>query len=151
MSKTAKRWLVFGAVNLGLVGLILLVKCYLTFVSIPVIKVLGQCLFAKTLHLYCPGCGGTRAVSALLRFDFLSSLRHNPLVLLFVSLFLYYDIKALINIIRGKDKVLGISAKLLFVILAIVLAFFVLRNALLLIWHIDPVGDFAEYWIQAAI
>lgn len=146
MNKTAKQWLIFGAVNIGLVGLILLIKCYLAFVSIPIVKMFGQCLFAKALHLYCPGCGGTRAVASLLRFDFLTSLRYNPLVLMFVSLFVYYDIKAVINIIKGKDKVLGLNAKLLFVILAVVLAFFILRNALLLIWHIDPVGDYVDYW-----
>ena len=25
-----------------------------------------SCLFSQTLHLYCPGCGGTRAVQALI-------------------------------------------------------------------------------------
>lgn len=40
-----------------------------------------QCFFNKYLGIYCPGCGITRAVKALLRGDIVFSLRNNFMVL----------------------------------------------------------------------
>ena len=39
------------------------------------------CLFRAMTGLYCPGCGGTRAVQYLLQGRLLLSLRYHPLVL----------------------------------------------------------------------
>lgn len=39
------------------------------------------CLFREMTGLYCPGCGGTRAVKALLRGDIVTSFLYHPLVL----------------------------------------------------------------------
>lgn len=38
------------------------------------------CYFASELHFPCPGCGGVRALRALLSGDIASSIRFNPLV-----------------------------------------------------------------------
>lgn len=38
------------------------------------------CLFSAFLGIYCPGCGGTRAVEALFHGHFLLSLWYHPLV-----------------------------------------------------------------------
>lgn len=38
------------------------------------------CLFDTFLGIYCPGCGGTRAVAALLHGHFLKALWYHPLV-----------------------------------------------------------------------
>lgn len=38
------------------------------------------CVFQRLFGIYCPGCGGTRAVFALLRGDILLSLYYHPLV-----------------------------------------------------------------------
>ena len=38
------------------------------------------CLFHLMTGLYCPGCGGTRAVRALLRGNLAMSLQYHPLV-----------------------------------------------------------------------
>lgn len=51
------------------------------------------CLFHSLTGLYCPGCGGTRAVRSLLRGDLRMSFQYHPLVLyavlvLFLEMFL---------------------------------------------------------------
>lgn len=45
------------------------------------------CVFLQMLGLYCPGCGGTRAVQALLEGNFLLSLWYHPLVMYTVIVF----------------------------------------------------------------
>lgn len=45
------------------------------------------CLLNKFTGLYCPGCGGTRAVEALFRGHFLKSLWYHPLVMYTVIIF----------------------------------------------------------------
>lgn len=45
------------------------------------------CVFYTCLGIYCPGCGGTRAVAALLRGRFLESVWYHPIVPYSVILF----------------------------------------------------------------
>lgn len=54
-------------------------------------KVFGfglPCMFQSLTGLYCPGCGGTRAVRSLLRGDLRMSFQYHPLVLYTVFVFL---------------------------------------------------------------
>lgn len=46
-----------------------------------------SCTIRRTFGIYCPGCGGTRALKAMLRGRFLKSLFYHPSVLVFT---LYY-------------------------------------------------------------
>ena len=45
-----------------------------------------ECVTYKFFHLYCPLCGGTRAIFALLGLDFISALKYNP----FLFFILYF-------------------------------------------------------------
>ena len=45
------------------------------------------CLFHLLTGLYCPGCGGTRALRALLAGDLALSLRYHPLVFYTAAVF----------------------------------------------------------------
>lgn len=75
--------------RLYLLGLVFLVSGVISIVIyfnviIPEIK---PCLLLTTLGLYCPGCGGTRAVEALFHGQLLTSLWYHPLVLYTVVIY----------------------------------------------------------------
>ena len=84
----------------------------------PYAKWLPKCMFHQLTGLYCPGCGATRALSAMLHCDLKSSLHNNLLLFPLLSLIAFMIVKP------------GISLKrpVAIAILAAVLLFTVLRN-----------------------
>ena len=100
------------------------------------------CLFKKTFYAYCPGCGGTRAVAALLRLDFYHSFIYNPTVIVTALIFFDIDIRALISIVKNNPCYLkSFNPKVLFIIPAVILVNFAVRNLLLFGFGIDILGD----------
>lgn len=49
-------------------------------------RALAECAYRLHFRRYCPACGGTRALEALLRLDVVQSLRCNPIVVLLAVL-----------------------------------------------------------------
>jgi len=92
------------------------------------------------LGLYCPTCGMTRAAHSLLALDLVSSLGYHPLLLPLAALVLYYDAHLAAALLRDRPARPRRWPFLLFV--AALLAYFLLRNLLLLAFGIDLVGDF---------
>ncbi len=75
--------------QLYLLGLVFLISGIISIVIyfkvlMPEIK---PCLLLTTLGLYCPGCGGTRALEALLHGQLLMSLWYHPLVLYVIVIY----------------------------------------------------------------
>ena len=71
-----------------------------------------SCIMLDNFHVYCPGCGGTRAMEALLRLDLIQSLRYNPMIIILAVFFT----AAAIQLITHK-KMIGrktVSAILIF-------------------------------------
>lgn len=67
-------------------------------------KVFGfgfPCLFHTLTGLYCPGCGGTRAVRSLLRGDLRMSAQYHPLVLYVIFVVL---LEIILRTAPGKRK-----------------------------------------------
>ncbi len=109
----------------------------------------SPCMFAVVTHLYCPGCGGTRAIKSLLDFHFIESFLYNPLVLVSGLVCAYFYIGAIITRIRRNDKVYApFNEWLLWFILIVLGANVIIRNILLAFWGIDYIGDLAKYWIK---
>lgn len=52
----------------------------------------GECIFYKLWGAYCPGCGGTRALLALIHGRFLESLWYHPLIMYCVVMYLVFMI-----------------------------------------------------------
>lgn len=59
----------------GIIGIILLL-----LTDFEIISWYPECEFLKRTGLYCPGCGGTRAVKCLLRGDLVRSFLFHPFV-----------------------------------------------------------------------
>jgi hypothetical protein len=91
------------------------------------------CSFYELTHLYCPGCGGTRALESLFKLDFISSLKYNAILLPGILLFIYYDARIFKAAYLVDDEYI-LNNKFIPVLvytIFIVLNFF-LRNALLI-------------------
>jgi hypothetical protein len=84
------------------------------------------CFFHQFTGLYCPGCGGTRAVILLSRGDILGALRMNPFTLTLIAAVAASLIHCLV---RGRGiNYTGKNGRGGVAIASFVLAFFVLRN-----------------------
>lgn len=112
-----------------------LTALYLKFL-VPVLPE-DYCLFRRVLGIYCPGCGGTRAVEALLDGKLLLSLWYHPLVLygavVFGGFMLTNTLERLhIPHVRGWK----FHEWYLWTAIVIVAGNWILRNFLLLRYHI---------------
>ena len=96
------------------------------------------CVLYMALGIYCPGCGGTRALRALLGGHFIRSLRYNPAVICGILLILYYELGAVITLVKKNGKrYMYHKMWPLAVYLSMVAVFTVARDVLLLAAHID--------------
>ena len=84
----------------------------------PHAKWLPRCMFHQMTGLYCPGCGATRALSAMLQGDVLASLHNNLLLFPLLALIAYLFMKPQTTFKRPVAVA----------IIAIIVAFTVLRN-----------------------
>ena len=100
------------------------------------------CPLHDLFHLYCPLCGGSRAILSLLRLDFPTAFRVNPAVLLSLPVVLFYYLRALVAFFCGDVFLFRIPRGWTFVLLCLFGVFFVVRNVLLLAFGFDPTGDF---------
>lgn len=103
----------------------------------------SECYFKVHWNIYCPGCGGTRALLALIRGDVVQSMKYNPIVLLFLM-----DVlgTTTLCIIENKNKKYSTARWRMIihiVFLIFILAFFLVRNLMLYGFGIDVLGDFS--------
>jgi len=79
--------------------------------------------------LYCPGCGGTRAIQALLHGDPGRALAYNPLLPFMLALGLFLLADQVLLRLKGKRLIpLRHHGKLALAALAVVALFFLARN-----------------------
>ncbi len=105
-----------------LIGAAYFVFMKLTGLAIP-------CILYKITGKYCPGCGITRMILALLRFDFYTAIRQNCLLFFLLPCFLIYSLwKSVYYIKTGKRYSGRVEQVAILVAFVLVVAFWIMRN-----------------------
>jgi hypothetical protein len=89
-----------------------------------------SCPFHALTHLYCPGCGSQRSLSALLHGHIVQALSFNPLFIASLPLVFYSAVVYTLNTfgVHPVRQKLVYSPLFINIILSTVIVFFVLRN-----------------------
>lgn len=124
----------FGIILLpiGILAFILYDKLFLSyFDGIP-------CVLYYFCGIYCPGCGGTRAIKALLDGAILQSVWYHPLVLYVIILYGGFMLTHTLERFSVK-RIRGwrFHSWYLYVALIVLIANFLIKNILLLCFHIS--------------
>lgn len=126
------------------IGWAVLALSFLIVSLIHILKINYQlfmlpCLFHQLTGLYCPGCGGTRSVISLIHGQIVASIRYNPIVMYGVIIYAWYMISNTIELLSKHRIKIGMKYRdaYLWYGLGILIIFFILRNFLLLTFHID--------------
>lgn len=108
---------------------------------------LTPCILLEVFHIYCPGCGGTRAITALLNLDIITAIRCNPFIVYSAFFFLLYYGKTLLNkMTKGRIKPAKFRFSIMYIGVTIFLVFGIARNVLAIGYGIDYLGNIAPYW-----
>ena len=106
------------------------------------------CPFSRFMHLYCPLCGGTRALFALLRGELVLSLLYNPTALCLMLSVLYYEVFFWIAFWkRSTASLRRLRFFPLYLTAVVCVLHFVIRNLLLVSGIYDAIGELLPFWI----
>lgn len=78
----------------------------------------SNCIVKRSIGIPCPGCGMTRALAYLLKFNFKEAFFYHPLVYLLpflILIFLYQDTKAIYKLAHSKFLIIGVITLFLLV------------------------------------
>lgn len=85
-----------------------------------------NCPIKEITGLYCPGCGITRMLQAILQLNFYQAFRYNPLLFISLPFFIFFTIE---GIITKKEPLYNkIPNKILITIIIIFIIYGILRN-----------------------
>ncbi len=88
-----------------------------------------RCPTWTLFHLYCPGCGATRAAAALLHGNLKDAIHYNVLATFLFPFVLAYFAVAYVSVIRkGKPRWIKIPVPIAICLMAVTLIFALVRN-----------------------
>ncbi len=145
MKKLSKNLQKYLGLHLLLAAVALLFPLYRSIASF-VGRFASGCILHDRLFLYCPFCGGTRAVGALFCLNFAEALRYNPMVVGLAAAVIVLDLIALVRLLLKKDPFYPIPTWLWSSALVIAIGYGILRNYLMIAHGIDPTGDLGFFW-----
>lgn len=118
----------------GLAALVFIIagSIFLYVASAKEIK-LPPCIFNVVTGLYCPGCGGTRAVRALIHGHLLRAVWYHPFVVYGVAVYVIFMVSHTIRkFINHNVKGMKYRNVYIYIWLAILILNFIIRNILLI-------------------
>lgn len=131
--------------------LILMVLISLSYVFLIHTKLFTQgtgCIFKKALHLYCPGCGGTKALRNLVAGHIIKSILYNPLVVYLLYMLVFNYLKNIFLYIKYKECISYLNTHFIWGFLIITVGFFIVRNLLLILFGIDYPGELHQFFVH---
>ena len=134
ISYNKKRILLFSALNILVLAASLVYNCFFERGAV------GNCVFLSVFGFYCPGCGGSRSLNALLNFNPLRSFIYYPPIIITSLILLYTDIMLVISTVKNEKRIIGLSYKIFLLIPVSIIIQFALKNVLLL-FKIDLLGN----------
>lgn len=95
-------------------------------------ELLPPCLFHEVTGMFCPGCGGTRAVMALAEMNLIKSFFFHPVVLYAAFAYIWFMLSCFLEQ-RGRRLKIGFPAiKCLYIGIAVIIVQFLAKNICLL-------------------
>lgn len=106
------------------------------------------CGMKEYFHLYCAGCGGTRALDAFLHGRLITSALYHPFFVYFLFFFLSYYIPSILMFTGIYKKRINYTIYIYILggLLTVVVINSILRNLLLIYGGIDYIGECISYW-----
>ena len=108
-----------------------------SFTPLKLSDIIPRCSFHYVTGLYCPGCGGTRAVISFISGKWIKSFFYNPFVPYCGILYIMYMAKGTFSVItKGRHDFMKFKYGYIYVGIAVLLIQFVVKNILLIFWNI---------------
>ena len=142
--KTKLRHPIFLALHGAAIVDLLLLPLYMKVAS-WLSGIFGGCLMHR-FFIYCPLCGGTRAIAALTRFHFIEAWNYNAFVVLLCFAILALDVWAWVRYFQKKEPLIILPRWSYITFCVILVIYFILRNVLMIFFGIDPTGDLVYFW-----
>ncbi|MDF2821634.1 MAG: hypothetical protein K0R15_2075 [Clostridiales bacterium] len=100
-----------------------------------------ECLILSKLHIYCPGCGGTRAFSQIIEGDIVGSILSNPIPLFMIIIYIIIFIDMTRKLISPKNNKWFNYKPAFITIILLIFYTLILRNIIAILLGIDYLGD----------
>ena len=114
-----------------IIGLIYLILTHFTNFYIP-------CPIHFITDFYCPGCGITRMILAILRLDFYKAFRYNPLLFILMPFIIILLIDYIYSNYKNKTPLYKkIDNKIWYILIIILVIYGILRNIFPILAPID--------------
>ena len=106
---------------------IILITFFFIVIILYYLKIPIPCLFHKITNLYCPGCGVTRMIDAIIHLNFKSAFSYNAYVFILIILIIVY---LLINVFMYSNykRFIKIPKHAAYVLIVLAILFAILRN-----------------------
>ncbi len=118
---------------------LLLLGVFLNITGMELSALLGPCALHRLTGLYCPGCGGTRAMRALFAGEFVQAFVYHPFIPFIAVFGTWFIISQTVERVSGGRIKIAMHFRevYMWIALGIIGVNFLVKNLALLIWNVD--------------